>query len=84
MKPYKAVCPFCGHIEYGISRKDAQSRHFSHSRATKNHPQVEPYLIAVAPLRYWLWKFNPDRGRLEQLERQAPAEARKRLGEYSS
>jgi hypothetical protein len=83
MRPYKAVCSICGHIRYGISRKEAWDYMMRHCRETPNHPQAEPYLIPVTPFRYWLWKFNPDRGRLEQLERQAPAEARNRIGEYS-
>lgn len=50
-----------------------------HCHETPNHPIVEPYLVAVSAFRYWLWKFSDDKGRLEQLERQAVPDAMKRL-----
>lgn len=50
-----------------------------HCHETPNHPIVEPYLVAITTARYWLWKFSADRGRLEQLERQAVPEAMRRI-----
>ena len=71
MRPYRAKCPECGHIWYFYSRKDAYNGMLRHCKEA--HPQriVEPYLTQISEFRYWLWKFNPDKGKLEQIARHA-------------
>ncbi len=79
MQPYKARCPFCGHIWYGYSRQHAWDYMIQHCHDTENHPLVEPYLVRIEVARYWLWRFSDDKGRLEQLERHAVPKAMERL-----
>jgi len=71
MKAYSGCCPYCGHIWKGMSRRATWDYFMKHCKDTKNHPTVEPYLARVTDAEYWLWKFNPDQGRLEQIERHA-------------
>jgi len=76
MKPYKAVCPFCGDIFYGYDRQHAYDQCLRHCRDTKNHPQVEPYLIRITSLRFWLYKASEDKERIKQIERHAASRIR--------
>lgn len=79
MKPYKGVCPECGHQHYGYSRQEAWDYFMRHCAETRNHPVVEPILLRIDTVRYWFWKFSPDKGGIEQRERHAIPEAMKRI-----
>lgn len=83
MKPHRARCAFCGHIWYGYSRQEAWDYMMRHCHETPNHPIIEPYLVAIEPMRYWFWKFSDDKGRIEQIERHAVPDAMRRIEEYS-